>query len=169
MAYFKYLPQLEILNRTKNETSSDETHIVTNLFKRVKIREDILGAVSAFEDYRIDPGERPDTIAEGYYGDPELDWVVLLSNNITNLENEWPLDPVAFKRYLDEKYPNQEELNAIAYYETKEIRDDFNRLVFPGGLRVDEAFYNAPVYVPIDGNPPGITFPPIYVLSLIHI
>ena len=48
------------------------------------------------------------------------------------------LDPVAFKRYLDEKYPNQEELNAIAYYETKEIRDDFNRLVFPGGLKVDE-------------------------------
>ena len=74
MAYFKYFPQLEILNRTKNETSSDETHIVTNLFKRVKIREDILGAVSAFEDYRIDPGERPDTIAETYYGDPELDW-----------------------------------------------------------------------------------------------
>lgn len=163
MAYFKYFPQLEILNRTKNETSSDETHIVTNLFKRVKIREDILGAVSAFEDYKIDPGERPDSIAEAYYGDPELDWVVLLSNNITNLENQWPLDPVAFKRYLDEKYPNQEELNAIAYYETKEIRDDFNRLVFPAGLKVDEAFYNAPVYVPIDGNPPGITFPPIYV------
>ena len=45
MAYFKYFPQLEILNRTKNETSSDETHIVTNLFKRVKIREDILGAL----------------------------------------------------------------------------------------------------------------------------
>ena len=140
MAYFKYFPQLEILNRTKNETSSDETHIVTNLFKRVKIREDILGAVSAFEDYKIDPGERPDSIAEAYYGDPELDWVVLLSNNITNLENQWPLDPVAFKRYLDEKYPNQEELNAIAYYETREIRDDFNRLVFPGGLKVDESF-----------------------------
>ena len=68
MAYFKYFPQLEILNRTKNETSSDETHIVTNLFKRVKIREDILGAVSAFEDYKIDPGERPDSIAEAYYG-----------------------------------------------------------------------------------------------------
>ena len=91
MAYFKYFPQLEILNRTKNETSSDETHIVTNLFKRVKIREDILGAVSAFEDYKIDPGERPDSIAEAYYGDPELDWVVLLSNNITNLENQWLL------------------------------------------------------------------------------
>ena len=91
MAYFKHFPQLEILNRTKNETSSDETHIVTNLFKRVKIREDILGAVSAFEDYRIDPGERPDSIAEKVYGDPELDWVVLLSNNITNLENQWLL------------------------------------------------------------------------------
>ena len=49
------------------------------------------------------------------------------------------LDPVAFKRYLDEKYPNQE-LNAIAYYETREIRDDFNRLVFPGGLKVDREF-----------------------------
>ena len=46
MAYFKHFPQLEILNRTKNETSSDETHIVTNLFKRVKIREDIISVVS---------------------------------------------------------------------------------------------------------------------------
>lgn len=163
MAYFSKFPQLEILNRTKNEVSSDETHIVTNLFKRVKIREDVLSSVTSFENYRIQANERPDSVAEKYYGDPGLDWLVLLANNITNVESSWPLPPVAFKQYLDEKYPDQTKLNQIHHYETKEIVDEFDRVVFPGGLMVDETFYNAPVFVPIDEVPPGITFPPIFI------
>ena len=72
-------------------------------------------------------------------------------------------DPVAFKRYLDEKYPNQEELNTIAYYETKEIRDDFNRLVFPGGLKVDLFSIMHPYSFLSLKTPQSITFPPIFV------
>ena len=91
MGYFNELPNLQILNRTKNKVSNDETLIIKNFFKRAKLREDIGSISSAFEVYMINGDERPEQIAEKYYGDPELDWTILLANNITNINNEWPL------------------------------------------------------------------------------
>ncbi len=31
-------------------------------------------------------------VAQELYDDPELDWVVLTSNNITNIRDQWPLE-----------------------------------------------------------------------------
>jgi len=74
MSYFRELPNLQILNRTKNLVSNDETSIVKNFFRRAKLREDIGSVVSAFEYYIITQEERPDQVAEKIYGDSELDW-----------------------------------------------------------------------------------------------
>ena len=41
--------------------------------------------VTLFNKYQIAPGERPDTIAEYLYGDPGLDWVVMMTANIINV------------------------------------------------------------------------------------
>ena len=49
MGYFNELPNLQILNRTKNKVSNDETLIIKNFFKRAKLREDIGSIASAFE------------------------------------------------------------------------------------------------------------------------
>jgi len=88
MAYFRELPNLQILNRTKNQVSNDETSIVKNFFKRAKLREDIGSVVSAFEYYIITGDERPEQVAEKVYGDPELDWVILTCNNIINVQDQ---------------------------------------------------------------------------------
>lgn len=89
MSYFRELPNLQILNRTKNEVSNDETLVIKNFFKRAKLREDIGAVTSAFEYYLITEDERPEQVAQRVYGDPELDWVVLLTNNIINIQDEW--------------------------------------------------------------------------------
>ena len=163
MGYFRELPNLQILNRTKNLVSNDETSIVKNFFKRAKIREDIGSVVSAFEYYIITQDERPEQIAEKLYGDPELDWVILTCNNITNVQDQWPLNLSTFNKYMLEKYGSEEAYDDVHHYETISYTDSFGRELFPGGLNVDETFYNSPEYENIDETPAGITLPPIYI------
>lgn len=163
MPYFRELPNIQFNNRTKNEVSNDEVIIVKNLFKRAKIREDFNQVATAFQYYSITGDERPEQIAEKVYGDPELDWVILLTNNILNVQDEWPLNLDSFYKYMIDKYGSEEAFGDIHHYETIAIYDSYNREVLPGGLFVDEAFYNAPEFVSIDEIPPGIVFPPITV------
>lgn len=161
MAYFNELPNLEIVNRTSNRTSNDETIIVKNLFRRAKLREDIENVVTAFTYYNIEENERPDQVAQKIYGDPELDWVVMVVNNIVNVQDDWPISKDSFDNYLLSKYGSLEKLYEIKHYETIELKDSFGRVILPAKLLVDESFYNTPVYQKNDTPPPGITFPDI--------
>lgn len=163
MGYFKELPNIEVLNTTKNDVSNDETVIVKNIFKRAKVREDLLSVVAAFDYYSITGNERPDQIAERIYGDPELDWVVLTINNITNINDQWPLDVDSFNKYMIHKYGSESAYEEVHHYETIALQDSFNREVFPGGLIVDRPFYDSPEFKSLDELPPGITFPPITI------
>lgn len=43
-------------------------------------------------------------VAYEEYGSPEYDWVVYLSNNITDPYYEWPIDGRNFRGYLEAKY-----------------------------------------------------------------
>lgn len=163
MGYFNELPNLQVLNRTKNVVSNDEVTTIKNFFKRGKLREDIGSVASAFEYYMIVGDERPEQVAEKIYGDPELDWVILLTNNILNVQEQWPLNLDSFNKYLTDKYGSEDAYTDIHHYETVSVKDSFGRQVFPAGLIVDEEFYNAPRYETISEVPAGITFPPIYV------
>ena len=91
-----------------------------NLFKRAKIRDDFFSTATVFDYYSIVGDDRPDNIASKFYGDAELDWVVLLSNNILNVRDEWPMSQYDLERYLDNKY-SAEQLQQIHHYETKEL------------------------------------------------
>jgi len=163
MSYFKELPNIQVLNRTKNQVSNDETLIVKNIFKRAKLREDIISIASAFEYYIITENERPDQIAERIYGDSGLDWVILISNNIINIQDEWPLNVDSFNKYMLEKYGSESAFLNIHHYESISTKDSFGREVFPSGVILDEIFYNTPEYKDVEETPPGITFPPIYI------
>lgn len=137
MSYFNELPNLEVVSRFPNQSSNQDYTTIKNLWRRAKLREDIANAITAFNYYQIKEGERPDQIAEKVYGDPELDWVILITNNITNVNNEWPLDNESFYNYLLDKYGSETAIQDIHHTETVEQRDNFNRLVIPGGLQVD--------------------------------
>lgn len=137
--YFRNIPNLEYINRDENSIS--EYSKTKNLFKRGKIREDIFGSLTYFNKYQIIGDERPDNVAFNMYEDETLDWIVLLSNNILNLYDEWPLTQESFDNYLIQKYGSYEALNYTHHYETKEIRDSKGRIILNSGLRVDESFY----------------------------
>jgi hypothetical protein len=134
--YFRYLPNFEYVNRLK-ENKNISTYIqVKNLFKRGTLREDIFQDLTYFTKYKVVGDERPDNVAYKIYGNQYLDWVVLLSNNIINYENEWPLSQASFNNYLYSKYITDANLNTVRYYKTNEVKDSLGRVVVPAGLEV---------------------------------
>jgi len=142
MTYFKDLPNLLYPSQLPDKNSSDDYIEVKNIFKRAKIRDDILNAITSFNYYRIEDNERPDHIAKKVYDDPELDWTILVTNNITNLNAQWPLNNESLYNYCIDKYGSEEALNEIYGYETIQINDEYNRTLLSSGLVVDENYSN---------------------------
>ena len=134
-SYFRKVPNFEYVNRTKGNTDISNYITVKNLFKRGKIRPDIFGNVSFFTKYKIIGDERPDNVAFKEYNDSSLDWVVLLSNNILNIQDEWPLSQRSLDEVLLDKYGTYQELHSgIHHYETIEIKNTKGGIILPGGL-----------------------------------
>ena len=80
------------------------------------------------------------TMNQNAYGDPELDWVILITNNITNVRDQWPLNNNDLYNYMIDKYGSDAALTDIHHYETTEIKDQYDRLVIGSGFEVDEDF-----------------------------
>ena len=135
--YFNRLPNLEYPSLLKTRRTNRDTIRVKNLFRRVKIREDLFSNLTEFDKYQIHGDDRPDTVSEELYGTPNLDWVILMSNNIIDIKNEWPMTQYDLNMYLDDKY-TPEQLIDIHHYETLEFRDGKGRLIVPNGQIVDE-------------------------------
>ena len=137
--YFRKLPNLNYPSLLKTRESNTDFIQTKNLFRRVKVREDLFANFMQFDKYKIIGDERPDNVAQKVYDNDDLDWIILLSNNIVDLNNEWPLTQFQLNEFLNEKYTPQE-LVSIHHYETLELRDSRNQLILPAGIVVDENF-----------------------------
>ena len=134
-SYFRQLPELDYPSLANDRKSAYDYQKVKNIFKRAVIRDDLFDEVVAFTKYSVVGDERPDQVAYNFYGDSGLDWVVLTTNNIIHVRDEWPMGNQDFLTYLNEKY-TAEQLSNIHHYETKLIRDSRGRLIQPEGLTV---------------------------------
>ena len=125
-SYFRQVPKLDYPSLTNDRTSVYDFQTVKNLFKRAVIRDDIFNEVTAFTKYSVEGDERPDSVAYDFYGDSGLEWVVLTTNNIIHVRDEWPMGSQDFLTYLNEKY-TESELANIHHYETEILRDSNGR------------------------------------------
>ena len=138
--YFKQIPDFEYVSRLPDAKISDYI-TVKNLFKKGKLRDDIFKDLSVFTKYQIKGDARPDNVAFDFYGDSTLDWLVLVSNNIINIQTEWPLRQTDFERYMLNKYGSYDTLyNGIHHYETLEVKNTDDVVILPAGLQVDPTF-----------------------------
>ena len=140
MAYFQELPNISYPSLLLNRNKSEDRIVVKNIFKRAKLRTDIDQAITAFNYYYIEQGMRPDMVAQELYDDSELDWLVLTTNNITNVRNQLPLEHNDLHEYMLDKYGSEANISGIHHYETKKIVDEYNRVVVSAGLEVDANF-----------------------------
>lgn len=138
MTYFRNLPDVEYQSPLTGRTSSSQYVIAKNIFRRMKIRDDLQNVFTIFNKYYIENGKRPDLVAEELYGSSDFDWVVLISAGITNVRDEWPLSDISLYNYAENKYG--EDLTAPHHYETVEIKDSKGRLILPSGKVVDQNF-----------------------------
>ena len=138
MGYFRELPNLLYQSFLSDKRSSLDYTEVKNLFRRVKLRDDLQNVFTLFNKYEIPDEFRPENVAEEFYGNDELDWVVLITANITNVRDQWPLNNRDIYQYSLEKYGDA--LNATRFFETKEIKDSKDNIILEKGKVVDSDF-----------------------------
>ena len=139
-SYFRNIPDFEYVSRTADTKNISEYQKVKNLFKRGKLKNDIFNDLTYFTKYQIIGDERPDNVAYNVYNDETLDWVILLANNITNIQTEWPLDHQSYYNFLIDKYGSEEAIHGVHHYETIEVRDTNRTIIVPEGLKVPQDY-----------------------------
>jgi len=139
-SYFQRVPDFNYVSRLPDSKIGDYIR-VKNLFKKGKLREDIFQNLAFFEKYKIVGDDRPDNVAFEIYNDSSLDWLVLLSNNVLNVQSEWPLPQTDFDRFVLDKYGDYDTLyNGIHHYETEEVKNRQGVTIVPAGLQVDSSY-----------------------------
>ena len=94
---------------------------VTNLLRRVALRTKVRTNVLFFDTYDVKEGETPEIIAHKLYGDPELHWVILMINDITDRYHQWPMNTPQFLAYINDKYDN---VDGVHHYEIAQSSGD---------------------------------------------
>ena len=140
MAYFDELPNIFHPSLLPSSNKVEDRIAVKNIFKRSKLRSDVDQVITVFNYYYVRENYRPDMVAEEIYEDPELDWIILTTNNIINIRDQWPLNHNDLYNHIVEKYGSEANTLGIHHYETKEMVDEYNRTVIPAGLQVDANF-----------------------------
>ena len=116
MSYFAQFPLIPY-----DSVGAGNFKLVTNLLKRVGIRAKIKANVSVFDTYDVKEGETPEMLADKFYDDPELHWVVLMMNDITDRYHQWPLNYNQFLAHINDKYSN---VDATHHYELEQTSGD---------------------------------------------
>ena len=122
--------------------------VVTNLLRRVAIRAKVKTNTMLYDTYDVKSGETPEIIADKLYQDPELHWIVMLVNNITDRYHQWPMKEQQFNTFLNEKYDNPD---GVHHYEISQESGDAstkievyaNEALYTG----DTDFYNSATIV----------------------
>jgi len=139
--YFSYFPI------TKHDlTNIGQTIDATNVLRRFIVRASVQERSDVFYEYNLQSGDRPDVVAEKYYGDPDLAWLVLLFNEITDPMFDYPLFDRDFETYIKQKYGSIPRAQSIVH-EYRQILNE-KSVKFDGTVlekryvAVDETTYN---------------------------
>ena len=139
MGYFRELPNLQYQSPYSNRISSESYITAKNIFRRMKIRDDLKNVFNVFNKYEINDGDRPDNVAKELYGKSSFDWVVLLTANIVNVRDEWPLSSKELYDFTVSKY-GLTKINEVRHHETTEVKNNRGIVILPKGKVVDDDF-----------------------------
>jgi len=138
--YFRQLPDFDYVNRTSENHSISAYETVKNIFKRAKISDDIFSDLTFFTKYKIVGDDRPDNVANKFYDDPRLDWIVLLSNNIMNVQTEWPMTQSDYYDFLIDKYGDEATINKVHHHRCTGVNTNDGIVIVPEGLTIESDF-----------------------------
>ncbi len=99
MSYFSRFPLLAY-----DITNTENYKLLPDILRRVKLRALVKSGAMLFDKYDVKEGEKPEDIAYKWFGDAELHWIILMTNNITDRYHDWPLNAPQFAEFLTDKY-----------------------------------------------------------------
>ena len=109
MAYFDRFPLM-----TYDMKNNNVYKLVPDILRRVKLRASIKSGVFLFDKFDVPMGDKPEDVAFKFYGDAELHWVILMTNDITDRYYQWPMTQPQFQEFLEDKYDNPD---GVHHYE----------------------------------------------------
>ena len=111
MSYFNKFPMMIY------DIKGDKVRkLLPDILRRVKLRALTKSGGMLFDKYDVKENEKPEDVAYKWFGDAELHWVILMTNNVTDRYYGWPLNSVQFAEFLTDKYGAGNE-DAIHHYE----------------------------------------------------
>ena len=113
MAYFTYFPTIGYdVRGIKNDSSVQR---ITDILKRVRKKLEIIN-LAFFEEYFVQDGDTPESLAHQVYDDSQLHWIILYANYMTNPYYDWPMTYFDLQKFVNKKY-GVANINAIHHYE----------------------------------------------------
>ena len=109
MSYFNRFPLM--IYDMKNDGNYK---LLPDILRRVKQRSAIKSGQFIFDTYDVVNGEKPEDVAYKWFGDAQLHWVILMTNNVIDRYYDWPMNQVQFQTMLEDKYSNPD---GIHHYE----------------------------------------------------
>lgn len=88
--------------------------LVTNFLLRAKIDEVVKNNVGVYDEYDVVDGETPEILADRFYKNSTLHWIILHYNDIIDPRFDWPLSTNNLVRFVEGKYGDA---NGIHHYE----------------------------------------------------
>ena len=138
--YFKSFPYT--LYSLDNTTT---VQVITDITNRITMSEEVKTNLALFDEYDVKDGETPELVADRFYNNPELHWIVLHYNEIIDPRFDWPLDTNNLNRYVAGKYTD---VNGIHHYEDANVNYINGNVI----LTSNNSFGNFALNDPITNN-----------------
>ena len=153
--YFNFLPSIKYDVKPISYPFSESDYVVAkNFFRRYKISDTAFTQAVYFNKYALEDGQRLDQIAEAVYNDPNLDWVIILTNNMINTTFDLPMSEAELQRHVEQQYDNP--YYDIHHYEIRSEEEqvaEFGKVLVPPKTWVDESYYNGTTQLVLDSFP----------------
>lgn len=88
------------------ENDASNVKVVTNITQRVTLSDELKNNYGLYDEYDIKDGETPEIIADKFYNNPQLHWIVLHTNDILDPRYDWLLPYDKLVKFCEGKYAN---------------------------------------------------------------
>lgn len=113
-SYFQNFPKITYLG-----------YNATDIISNAKLTNKYINIPYVYYRMYLDKDQRPDQIANDYYGDPYYSWLVFYSNKVKDPYFDWSLTDMNFNKHIQSKYGSVEEAKKrILFFRTNWYNDD---------------------------------------------
>jgi hypothetical protein len=97
--YFSYFPKT-----VYSLDNSNNVDVVTDITTRFAFEKTFQNNSSVYYEYDVQDSDTPEIIANKMYGSSDKYWIILMLNQITDPQFDFPLDQRTIISFIDEKY-----------------------------------------------------------------